>query len=360
MNIETKKETYIGMDLHKRTSTFSIKDKDGNIIDKRKIDTDRKQITEYLTPYRGASLALEPVSQWYVYADLIQGLGIEVHLAHPMKVKAIAFARVKTDSIDAGVLADLLRSNLLPEAHFSSKEVRSWKETVRFRSSLISLRAQVKNKIWSVLFKNALLPPYGNIWGTKGLMYLKDLSLEPPFDFQLKHYMELLPDIDKQIDAAEAEVLKRVSDIPETKLLTTIPGIAHISALTLMAEIGNIKRFSSAGKLMGYAGITPSTYASGDRVRHGKITKQGSVWLRTVLIEIAWRQVRSKQNHCLKEYYERLEKKKGSKTAAVATARKLCAIIWRILTDNRPFDPKRGKIGPLTNVVSSPCLEERR
>src|SRR5919109_4886505 len=133
---------YIGMDLHKRTSTFQVKDKEGAELAKEKVLTDPAAITAFLAQFPHASLAVEPVSQWYFYADLMQSFGIDVHLANPLKVKAIASARVKTDSIDAGVLCDLLRANLLPEAYFASPDVRQWKEMCRYRVSLIRLRTE--------------------------------------------------------------------------------------------------------------------------------------------------------------------------------------------------------------------------
>lgn len=349
---------YIGMDLHKKTSMLVVKEKFGRILEKKKLNTDREEVTNFLRPYRGAELAVEPVSQWYVYADLIQQLGINVHLAHPMRVKAIAFAKVKTDTIDAGVLCDLLRSDLLPEAYFAPKEVRTWKETVRFRTSLVQMQTQVKNKIHSVLFKNAIISPHQSLFGTKGRKWLEKLELPEPFMFHLREYLKLLDDTVIRIEEAEKEVITKVSDHPQARLLMTVPGIGYISALTIVAEIGDISRFASAKKLMGYAGLCPSTYSSGDSVRHGKITRQGSMWLRTVLIECAHRQARSEKSGSLKKFHDHIKKKKDVKTAAVATARKLCAVIWRILTDNRPFEKYPPKRDPekLTSCASSPQM----
>ncbi|MFA6295582.1 MAG: IS110 family transposase [Candidatus Paceibacterota bacterium] len=350
------------MDLHKKTSTFVVKEKFGRVLEKKKLNTDREEITDFLSPYQGAELVVEPVSQWYVYADLIQKLGINVHLAHPMKVKAIAFAKVKTDSIDAGVLCDLLRADLLPEAYFSPKEVRTWKETARFRVSLVQMQTQTKNKIHSILFKNAIISPHQSLFGTNGREWLKKLSLPEPFAFHLTEYLKLLDDIALRIEEAEKEVIMKVSNHPQAKLLCTIPGIGYISALTIIAEIGDIHRFVCAKKLMGYAGLVPSTYSSGDKVRHGKITRLGSMWLRTILIECAHRQPRYKQSGSVKDFYDHILLTKEVKTAAVATARKLCAVIWRMLMDNRPFEkypPKRDS-KKLTVYASSPRTEVGR
>ena len=336
---------YIGMDLHKNTSTFTVKNPDGKLIDIFKADTEPSAIKGYLKKFsKKSELVLEPVSQWYFYANLIQDLNIGVHLANPLKVKAIALARIKTDKIDSGVLCDLLRSNLLPEAYFASPEVRNWKEMVRFRASLIHLRTQIKNKIHGLLFKNALHHPFSNLFGVAGRKWLESLDLGEHFQFNLKHYLIALDLFDQLIKEANKKREQTVSDHPQAKLLITIPGISYCSGLTIMAEIGDINRFPSAKKLQGYAGLVPSTYSSGDRQAHGRITKQGSRWLRWTMTEIAQRQLLCKKTPGFGWYYQRIKQRKGSGAAAVATARKLLAVVWRLLKDNRPFEvipPKR-------------------
>lgn len=329
---------YIGMDLHKNSSTFAVKDKDGNIVDNSKITTEPSAIKGYLRKYPNAKITFEPVSQWYFYGDLIQDLGLDLKVAHPKKVKAIASARVKTDKIDANVLADLLRTNLLPEAYFASPEVRFWKEMVRFRASLIHLRTQVKNKIHSILFKNALRHPFSNLYGKAGRKWLESLDLNEHYSFNLDRYLELLDSLDRLIGEADKKIEATVQDNEQARLLTSIPGISYCSALTIVGEIGDINRFPSAKKLQGYAGLAPSTYASGDRVAHGKITKEGNRWLRWTMVEVAQRQLLCKKNPGFGWYYRRVKQRKGSGAAAVATARKLLAVVWRILKDKRPFE----------------------
>lgn len=347
MNVDNK--IFVGMDLHKNSSSFCVKDYDGNIIKQEKVLTDKNQIRDFMNSLgQPASIVLEPVSQWYTYADMLEELGNDVHLAHPMKVKAIASARIKTDKIDAGVLADLLRANLLPEAYFAKKEVRSWKELVRFRASLLNLRTQVKNKVHSILHKHALRHTFSNLFGKSGRIWLSNLTLEEPFRTNLTQYLSLIDFLTKQIDEAEELIEKRVVEYPQAKLLTSIPGVSYVSALTIMAEIGDITRFPSAKQLMGYAGLVPSTYSSGDITRHGRITKTGSKWLRYIMTEVAHHQVLCKRKPGFGSYYLKLKERKGSGTAAVATARKLLAVVWRLLKDNREFQevpPRCGKSG---------------
>ena len=353
--IKTKavNKLFIGMDLHKNTSTFVVKDETGKLVNSAKVLTDKNEIKKFIDSVKekstDLSLVLEPVSQWYYFADLIENLDIGVHLAHPMKVKAIASARVKTDKIDAGVLCDLLRGNLLPEAYFSPKEVRGWKEQCRFRASLLNLRTQVKNKVHAILFKHGLRHNFSNLFGKGGRIWLAGLKLKEPFKSNLDKYLLLIDQLTDLIIQAEKIIQTTVTNHPQANLLVSIPGISYCSALTIMAEIGDVSRFPSAKKLQGYAGLVPSTYNSGDRQIHGKITKQGSKWLRWIMIEAAYHQERCKKIPGFGSYYSSMKRRKGTKTAAVATARKLLAVVWRLLKDNRPYE-----------VIPPHCLPDRQ
>jgi len=370
--IKAADKLFIGMDLHKNTSTFVVKDREGKLIDSMKVLTDKNDVTRYINAIKRnnedkeLSLVVEPVSQWYYYANLIENLGVDVHLAHPMEVKAIAHAHIKTDKIDAGVLADLLRTNFLPEAYFSPAEVRGWKEQCRFRASLINLRTQTKNKIHAILFKHSLKHNFSDLFGKGGRRWLASLELKEPFKSNLDKYLSLVDYLTNETGYAEERITNTVINCPQAKLLISIPGISYCSALTIMAEIGDINRFISVKHLQSYAGLIPSTYNSGDKQIHGKITKRGSKWLRWIMIESAYHQMNCKRIPGFGSYYNTLKKRKGSKTAAVATARKLLAVVWRLLKDNRPYevaDPRLSAIalatagcwksGPIASNISS-------
>ena len=358
--IKSADKLFIGMDLHKNTSTLCVKDKEGEEILSQKILTDKNCVREFIVQIKeqstDLSLVMEPVSQWYYYADLIENLGVDVHLAHPMRVKAIAAARIKTDKIDAGVLADLLRSNLLPEAYFSSADVRGWKEQCRFRASLLNLRTQVKNKIHAILFKHALRHNFSNLFGKGGRVWLESLKFKEPFKTNLGKYLLLVDQLTELVSQAEKMIQTTVTGNLQANLLISIPGISYCSALTIMGEIGDINRFGSAKKLQGYAGLVPSTYSSGDKQVHGRITKQGSKWLRWIMIEAAYHQERCKKIPGFGSYYVSMKKRRGTKTAATATARKLLAVVWRLLKDNRPYEvnaPHCRKSGTLAPKISS-------
>lgn len=359
-NNNNDNKLFIGLDLHKNTSTFCVKDKEGKLIVLKKVLTDRNDISRFINSIKqignNLSLVLEPVSQWYYYADLIESLGVEVHLAHPLRVKAISAGKCKTDKIDAGILCDLLRANLLPKAYFSPKEVRGWKEMCRFRASLLNLRRQVKNKIHAILHKQALKHNFSNLFGKSGRQWLCNLSLPEPYQSNLEKYLLTVNWFDDLIAETEKSIRQTVKTHSQANLLVSVPGISYVSALTIIAEIGDINRFPNAKHLQGYAGLVPRVKDSGDKQIRGRITKQGSKWLRYIMIETAHHQVNCKKIPGFGSYYRALQKRKGSKTAAVATARKLLAVVWRLLKDNRPYQvvaPRCRKSGALASNLSS-------
>lgn len=332
---------YIGCDLHKRTSNLCIKTQDGRTLKEIKIDTTKEAFGVALNNYVGAHIVFEPVSQSWWLGDILEDMGLVVYLANARDVKAIAHARVKNDKIDAEVLCDLLRGNLLPESYRSSKVAREWKECVRFRTSLIGMRTQVKNKVHALLGRNGIIAPLGMIFGIKGRTWLKSLTLSPIHRTHLDQYLALLDTYENAISVATERVRVSSTTDPSTALLMSIPGISYVSALSIMSELDTVERFHDGKQIASYAGLVPSVYASGGTVRYGRLTKRGSRSLRTILIEVAHSQGRLKKMVGLRPYFDRIKNRKGARTATVATARKLCVIIYHILVSKTDFDDTR-------------------
>ncbi len=332
---------YIGCDLHKRTSNLCIKTKEGRLIEEVKLNTTKEEFSDTLSEYVGAHVVFEPVSQSWWLGDILEDMGMTVYLANAREVKAIAHARVKNDKIDAAVLCDLLRGDLLPESYRSTKEAREWKELVRFRTSLVGMRTQLKNKIHALLGRNGIIPPIGMIFGKRGRVWLDGLELSTIHRTHLNQYLKMLDVYETEIRNATIRVEGVSSTNKDTELLMGIPGISYISALTIMSELDTIGRFSNGKQVASYAGLVPSVYASGESVRYGRLTKRGSKSLRTILIEVAHGQARLRKYVGLRPYFERIKKRKGARTATVATARKLCVIIYHILKSETPFDDTR-------------------
>lgn len=332
---------YIGCDLHKRTSNLCLKTKSGRLLKEFKLKTTKEEFVATLSEYTGSHIVFEPVSQSWWLGDILEELGLVVYLANAREVKAIAHARVKNDKIDAAVLCDLLRGDLLPESYRSTKQAREWKELVRFRASLIGMRTQLKNKVHALLGRNGIIPPLGMIFGTRGRVWLEGLELSMVHRTHLNQYLSLLDMYESEIGKTTTQIEAVSSASEDTTLLMSIPGISYISALTIMSELDTIRRFSSGKQVASYAGLTPSVYASGNTVRYGRLTKRGSKSLRTIMIEIAHGQGRLKRSVGLRPYFERIKERKGSRTATVATARKLCVVIYHILVSKTAFDDTR-------------------
>ena len=168
-------------------------------------------------------------------------------------------------------------------------------------------RTQVKNQVHAILHKNGVRHEFSSIFGKTGCAWLDRLQMPGPFRTNLTEHLRTLDWFDQQIAAADARVEALVRSHPQAELLTTIPGVSFVSALTIIAEIGDIKRFRSPKKLMGYAGLVPSTHSSGEKTTHGRITKQGSKWLRWIMVEVAQKQQLCTKRVGLRPYFIRMK-----------------------------------------------------
>ena len=264
---------YIGVDYHKKYSYVVVKDREGNVKQRGRVNNTKEEFRQALKPYQTGKAVLEATRNWGLIYDWLEEILGDVALAHPLKVRAIAEAKIKTDKISADILCDLLRSNLLPEAYVPNKETRESENTLRQRMFFVRVQTMVKEL-------------------AKG---------------------------DKKV-----------------KLLRSIPGLGPFFSVLVAKEIDDISRFRDEKKLCTYAGLVPSTYASGGKVFHGRITKTGNKWLRWAFIEAVQPAVSCDAD--LFAYYQRLKMKKGANAAKVATARRLLTIVYRVLKQERLYE----------------------
>ena len=336
------------MDLHKKSSTFCVLDYDGKVILETTVSTcpeEIKKVIESLGKKKELELVLEPVSQSHFYVNYIEGLGVKVTLCHPVKVKAIASGKAKTDKIDAKILADLLRANLIPKAYHPPKEIRLWRELSRARNDLVEEQTAMKNQIHALLFRNGLEYAKTKIWTGVGLKWLKGLEFDRIFKLKLDSKLHILESLKKEIKILEKEIESTVKLNKNMELLCTIPGISKITSIMIMSEIGEIGRFENEKKLHSYAGLVPTIRSSGGRTSYGHISKAGSKYLRYIMVQVAQHQKILKHKVGLKWFYGHLiSKGKNSKTATVATARKLLTIVFKVLSQQRSFEERLPKM----------------
>lgn len=343
---------YYDLDIHKRYSVYTQMDSGGQILAQGRVDrvdNDREALAGIIgaAPDR-AKVAMEATGSWYWLYEFLEGTAAVV-LAHPLKTRAIAEARVKTDKVDATILAHLLRTDLLPTAYIPPREVRDSRELLRYRAALVRIRTAVKNRVHALLVKNRLLPRCSDVFGRQGRAWLTTLELRPVYGHALQGFLTVLDVLEEQIRQATTRINAQAKASAEAQLLTTLPGIGHYSALLLLSEIGDVRRFPDARHLVSYAGLTPSVCASGGSVRYGCITKQGSTWLRWILTEAA--QVAARKEGKLREFYRRIARRKGHKTAIIALARQMLTIIYHMLRRKEPYREASGiSVGNMARV----------
>jgi transposase len=335
---------YVGVDYHRKYSYLTAMNEAGKIVKEGVVDNHKEAVASFLTSAGcngNSSAVLEATRNWTVMHDWLEELVDAVHLAHPLKVKAIAAAKIKTDKIDAKVLAHLLRTDLLPEAYVASPEAREVRLVLRQRMFVVRLRTMVKNRMFGMLDRYPDLNqarPTQEVFSREGRAWLKEIPFKDTDRQLMDEDLTLLEELDGHLKASEA-LVERLSEGDErVRLLTTIPGFGKFFSVLVAYEVDTIQRFAHEKKFFSYMGLVPSTYSSGGRTFHGRLTKQGNKYLRWALVEAVWPAIRADGE--LKAYYEGIKTRKGPNPAKIATARRLATIVYRVLSQKRPYESR--------------------
>src|SRR6266542_1881546 len=268
---------YVGMDVHRKRSQVAILDQAGAVQRNRNVPNDPAELSTVLGGLpAGTPVAFEAAYGWGWLVELLEGLELEPHLVHPSRCKAIASARLKNDKVDAQTLAQLLRGDLLPEAWIAPQPVRDLRALLRHRVSLVRLSTLCKNRVHAVLADRGVRE-HSSLWTAAGRAWLAALQLPPVPRQIVEDCCGLIDTLATPIARLEREIGKLAKPDPRVAALMALPGI------------GDIHRFPTARKLCAWAGLTPAVRNSDRKVRHGHITKQGSVWVRWILQEAAQR-----------------------------------------------------------------------
>ena len=286
------------------------------------------------------SAAIESMNGARFVHDTLERCGWEVEVADAVKVKGLAPLACKTDKIDAWVLAELSRRELVPSIWLPSFELRAERERARWRLFLVRKRSSLKHRVHAQLLAFGHRCPVSDLFGLRGRELLARLDFPEPWRSGVLAAVSMIDDLDAQITEIDRELKTAGVDHRYIPLLMTVPGIAWVLGYTIAAEIGDIHRFASPKKLCGYTGLCPKTYQSGAKDRRGHLTHAGPKYLRWALMEAATHAARHPIYH---ERYERnkrrLGKQRGPKVAQVDIARRLAEALWHMLTRKRPFAP---------------------
>ena len=331
---------YLGVDLHRRRSYVVLMDAGGIVIDQRRLPNDA--MPNYVAQLPESTFAvLEATGNCSYMYDVLKECTDKVVMAHPKRVKAIAAARIKTDKIDATILAHLARADLLPTAYAPPVEIRELRDLVRHRSKLVRERTRHKNRIHTILSRYNLHSPCTDLFGKQGRAFLDKVSndLSTTHQLMLNNYLSLIDALDEHIKSVNKIIRTGAEDDSRIKLLTSMSGIGIYSDVVITAEIGDVSCFVGPKQLCSFAGLVPSTRSSDAHVRHGRITKEGSPWLRWIMVSAAQRAPGASPR--LARFHKRILQQHGKKTARVALARQMLSIIYYMLLRNTPYQERQ-------------------
>jgi len=331
---------FVGVDAHKESSHVTVMDERGQVLPRKSISSTREGVHSVLDGHSEPFKAVVEASYgWGPMYDWLDEMAQEVVLAHPLKVRAIAEARIKTDKIDSEILAHLLRADLVPAAYAPDRSVRAIKPVLRQRLFLVRVRTMVKNRAQALLARHALArPQVSDLYGKEGMRWLKSIELPVPDGKLLEEDLSLIAMLEERIATTEGLIEELCRGDEAVRWLRSLPGIGKFLSVLIRYEIDEIGRFRTAKKLAAYTGLVPSTYASGARLVHGRLTKEGNKWLRWTFIEAASSAIRV--SHPLRRHYEAVKQRHGTKASRAATARKLVELTWTLWTERRCYEKR--------------------
>ena len=336
-----REKRYIGLDVHKQYITVGGMNAQQEIVLRpRDVAMERfvKWATENLR--KTDEVVLEAsTNTWEVY-DIVVPLVKRVVVAHPAEVKQIANARVKTDSQDVNRLVRLLIADLVPEVWVPPIEVRELRALISYRWRLVKIATAIQNRMHSLLHRHNIQAPEGKVdtgenrawWETLKLSDLETLRLKQELK-SLRMVREHILEVEKELGGLSTSQRWRA----QATRVMQLPGVGVIVTMTLLAAIGDIRRFETPKKLVGYAGLGAGVHDSGQTHRDKGITKSGRKELRWALVEASWQAIRS--NPRLRAQYDKLCQRKHPNQAIVAIARKLLVTLWYLLSRNESYIP---------------------
>jgi transposase len=326
----------VGMDLHRRRSVLVRMTEDGRRLGTARIANSPAELRrEIARAGKSPRVVLEATYGWYWAADTLAAAGAEVHLAHPLGVKAFTYRRVKNDERDAADLADLLRMGRLPEAWIAPAEVRELRELTRYRQKVVGLRTSCKDQVHAVLAKLGVPVTCTDIFGVAGSAWLDGLRLPQPYAGKVTSLRQLAGELSAQIAMLSAVIAGLLAGDRGYQVIQQLPGIGPVLAAVIIAEIGDVTRFGNAGQLCSWAGLTPRHRESDTKVTRGHVTKQGSRMLRWAVIEAIQRVPRDSVIGSAKDAIIARRGKQARNIAKVAAGRRLLTLIFYGLRDGQ-------------------------
>ena len=328
---------HVGVDLHQRFCYMTALHASGKMLGAGAVANEKLALRRYFRQFRGQAVevAVEACGFWPGFREVVEPEVKRLVLVHPQRVKAIASAKLKNDRVDSATLAHLLRCDLLPESWKADRQTQARRQQVRLRATLVRQRTRLKNQVHAVLHQQGLRSPVSDLFGRGGRQWLEKVELPGSARSAIAVCCRMIDSYTEEIEKQNRQLSVQARQDGRAGLLTSIPGIGVYSAMLLLAEIGDIQRFGDKQALCSYAGLVPRVRESAGKAARGGITRQGSPWLRWIMVEAA--QVATRTSPAAGKYFLRLRRRKHAHVARVALARKLLVAVYAMLHDGVAF-----------------------
>lgn len=327
----------IGLDVH-RTFAEAVFWEDGRLRPAGRVEMTRSGLEGFgRTLDKADEVVVEATGNAMAVVRVLSPYVARVIMANPLQVRAIAHARIKTDKIDAGVLAQLRAADFLPEVWLPDPATERLRRLVARRNQVVRHRTRIKNEVHAILHAHLIPPcPHADLFGGLGRTWLEKQELPEDEVAAIARHLRELDRLGEDLAVLDREIAQATAEDPSVRRLLTITGVNLTVAAGLVAAIGDVKRFSGPDKLVSYFGLNPRVRQSGlGLAQHGRISKHGRAHARAMLVEAAW--AASKAPGPLRAFFLRIRAKRGHQVAAVAVARKLAVICWHLLTKETEY-----------------------
>lgn len=333
---------YSGIDLHKDNCFITTIDNDGMIVKQSKLPNDEYVLLNYFFSIGNVHKAVvESTSNWYWLSDLLNNHQIDLTLAHAKYLKAISYAKVKTDKVDSHTLAQLLRMNLIPTAHQITPDKRGKRDAMRARLRLVQKKTSSIISIHRILEKfNISLPENRRLQFISTLPYLKNLPVSDEYQFQVDCLCDQVHLLHQQIKSMEKSLHPQLIPNEDIQRLLWIPGIGKITAFTIYLEVDGIERFPDEKNFFSYCRLVPGANNSNHRSRHKSGNKDGNRYLKVAFTEVTVRAVQYYKE--IRQFYQRKVRVSNKPIAKTIVAKEFARITYHVLKNKTEFKTFKG------------------
>jgi transposase len=328
---------FIGLDIHRDFAQVAVLE-NGVLTDAGRVDCRPETLRAWAQQlHADDQVALEATGNSDAVANLLSTYAGRVVVSNPVKTRVIAEAKVKTDKVDARILAQLLAADFLPPVWLPDERTARLRRMTTSRAHLVRQRTRIKNRVQAVLHRNLLpRPPVTDLFGKTGRAWLARQPIPVDEQAEVTSLLRQLDFLGEELLAADRAIAAEAVNDSVVRRLMTIPGVDVIVAISILAAVGDFARFESADKLVAYLGLHPKIRQSGGTPAiHSHITKAGRADARGMLVEAAW--VAAKAPGPLRAFYQRIKARRGFQIAVVATARKMLVLAWNLVSKDEDY-----------------------